>query len=87
MAPRTDDPTGPDADGSLLELPWLRVPASVGASRRMYFDLARRCLYDEAFATEIVAAQDAVVARVSDASAWWRHVIACYDDWAQWTRA
>ena len=77
--PRMED--GPGAEGSLLELPWLRAPMSVAASCEDYLDRARRCLYEEGFATELVAEQHAVVNRVSDARGWWQHVLACYRDW------
>jgi hypothetical protein len=82
MAPRTPNGgDGPCAEGSLLELPWLRAPLSVATSFQNYFDLARRCLYEESFADQLVAEQDAVVARVSDARGWWQHVLRCYEQW------
>jgi hypothetical protein len=82
MTPRVPNGGGPGAHGSLLELPWLRAPASVATSAEHYVELARRCLYDESFAEQLIAEQDAVVTRVGDARAWWQHVLRCYADWA-----
>jgi len=83
MAPTADPPHGPYEDGSLLELPWLSAGAGVARSRDHYFEMAQRCLRDDAFADALVAEQDAVVAAVSDARAWWMHMRRCYDTWRQ----
>lgn len=83
MAPASDPPHGPYQDGSLLELPWLSVSAGVARSRDQYFEMAQRCLRDEAFADALVAEQDDVVKTVTDARVWWMHMRHCYDTWRQ----
>ena len=83
MAPTADPPAGPYEDGSLLELPWLRAEGAVARSRDEYVEMADRCLNDEAFAAQLVASQDRVVASVVDARAWWLHMRHCYELWSR----
>jgi hypothetical protein len=87
MAPATDAPGGPYEDGSLLELPWLLADGALARSREEYLDLARQCLSSPEFAARLVAAQDVVVARVSDVRGWWQSVAGRYLQWEQQVKA
>ena len=59
----------------------LHVPMGTAVSREDYRALSRRCLYDERYATALIAQQLAVARRLSDGRLWWNSLTECYERW------
>mgnify|MGYP003346875527 CR=1 FL=1 len=66
---------------SVCDLPVILVEAGTATTIPEYRRLCERCLYEEAFADEIIAQQLNVAIDASDPVAWWHELEAVYDEW------
>ena len=67
----------------LLELPDLLVPAGTATSIEQYEELCRQCLYNGAFAKQLVKEQLKIVRKLSDPEAYWQQIFGFYQDWLE----
>jgi len=82
MGVRTDAESWGRPQTGSGEIPALRVDAATAFGLDDYVGVARRALYDDAFAEEVVDAQLRVAEQVTSAEAYWRQVRTCYESWA-----
>jgi hypothetical protein len=66
---------------AVFENPQLLVELGSAMTASRYRDLCRQCLYDEAFAEKLIAAQLEVAARTYDYPAYWRQLERLYGEW------
>lgn len=66
---------------ALVDVPALRVPTTTVKTPEEYFELAQRLLSDGSFADSVAAEQVEIAERVTDARAYWRQLLDCYDAW------
>lgn len=64
------------------EIPALVVESTTAWTPEAYAALARRMLYDDAFAERVVADQLEVAERVTDRAAYWQLILDCYRRWS-----
>jgi hypothetical protein len=83
LAVRFDEASWGRSQEAVVEVEALRVPLVDAPSVAAYEELCRRCLGDGVFADQVAAAQADVFARVTDGAAYWRQILACYDEWAR----
>jgi hypothetical protein len=83
MGVRFDSAAWGKPQPSVTEVPHLLVPAGTARSAAEYSELARRCLYDEAFATALVAEQTAVAVAATDERGWWSQLLAAHARWEE----
>jgi hypothetical protein len=65
----------------IAEVTALHAPTGTVTTVEAYEGTARRCLYDEAFATALVAEQLAIARTLTDTTAWWREVFGYFHEW------
>jgi hypothetical protein len=65
----------------IAEVTALHAPSGAVATVDAYETTARRCLYDDAFATALVEEQLAIARMLTDTTAWWREVFEYFHEW------
>ena len=65
---------------SVCELPCLLVPSGTAETIEEYLSLCRKCLYDEAFADALAAAQLNVAQLLCDPEPWWDDLLKTYQE-------
>jgi len=83
MRIRTDPAAWGRPQHAFYDVEALLVDAGTATTIDGYLEVARRCLYDDAFAERIVAAQLEVADRGTDASRFWAEILDVYASWAR----
>lgn len=80
---RTDPASWGRPQVATVDAPLLNVDEATAFAQEEYLELCRRCLYDDEFATRVVAAQHQVFERLTDPTRWWSEVLGAYRAWAE----
>jgi hypothetical protein len=83
MGIRIDRESWGRAQAAVCDILFLNVPRATAFDETGYREIARRCLYDGAFADAVAAEQREVAVRLSDEAAWWTQLRTLYERWAR----
>lgn len=81
MAVRFDRKAWGRPQHAVVDLPNLEVPAATATEPNRYREICRAALYNDEFASQIVAAQRTIAATAGDGERYWRDVHALYLRW------
>jgi len=68
-----------------LDLPWADIPGGVAGGLAEYREMSLKCLFDKAFAEQIIQEQYTKARTLTDARRWWNETLASYFDWLRGT--
>ena len=83
MGIRLDRAAWGRGQAAVCDILFLNVPRATAVDETGYRAIARRCLYDGAFADAVADEQREVAVRLSDEAAWWTQLRTLYDRWAR----
>ena len=83
MGIRLDRAAWGRGQAAVCDILFLNVPRATAFDEGEYRAIARRCLYDAAFADAVADEQREVAVRLSDEGAWWTQLRTLYDRWAR----